>query len=147
MPLDIWVRKRAGFVIINTVMVIPSLLRWWYGDGWLNQLTLIKWAFIRMADRFSIGLLIRTLFAPFRQISADEQARTAGGMMNVIVDKLISRLIGGVMRLVMIIVGAISLVLLAVISLIRIILWPLLPIAPVVGVVLMCVVGAPWKII
>ena len=128
-------------------MVIASLIRWWYSEGWAQQLTKVRWAFIRMSDRFSIGLLIRTLFAPFRQISADEDARTDGGLANVLIDKLVSRLIGCVMRAIMIIVGTVTLILLAVASLIRLVAWPLMPIAPVVGMVVMISVGAPWKLI
>ena len=127
-------------------MVITSLLSWWYVEGWREQLTRIKWAFIRMADRFSIDLLIKTLFAPFRQISADEQAR-GNNLATVITDKLVSRLIGCFMRTIMIIVGTITLILLAIVSAIRMLMWPLLPVLPIVGVILMVVVGAPWKVI
>ena len=127
-------------------MVITSLLSWWYVEGWREQLTRIKRAFIRMADRFSIGLLIKTLFAPFRQISADEQAR-GNNLATVITDKLVSRLIGCFMRTIMIIVGTITLILLAIVSAIRMLMWPLLPVLPIVGVILMVVVGAPWKVI
>lgn len=128
-------------------MVITSLLEWWYSDGWLSELTRIRWPFLKVADKFSIGLLVKTLLAPFRQISADEQARTAGGLINVLIDKLISRLVGLFMRLVMIILGIVTLLLLAVVSLIRMIVWPILPLLPVIGVALMLMVGAPWQII
>lgn len=128
-------------------MVITSLLGWWYSDGWLSELTRIRWSFLKVADKFSIGLLVKTLLAPFRQISADEQARTDGGLINVLIDKLISRLVGLFMRLVMIILGLVTLLLLAVVSLIRIIVWPILPLLPVIGVALMLMVGAPWQII
>lgn len=128
-------------------MVITSLLEWWYSDGWLSELTRIRWSFLKVADKFSIGLLVKTLLAPFRQISADEQARTAGGLINVLIDKLISRLVGLFMRLVMIILGIVTLLLLAVVSLIRMIVWPILPLLPVIGVALMLMVGAPWQII
>lgn len=127
-------------------MVITSLLSWWYVEGWREQLTRIKWAFIRIADHFSIGLLIKTLFAPFRQISADEQAR-GNNLATVITDKLVSRLIGCFMRTIMIIVGTVTLILLAIVSAIRLLMWPLLPVLPIVGVVLMITVGAPWKVI
>ena len=127
-------------------MLMTSLLGWWYVEGWREQLTRVKWAFIRMADRFSIGLMIKTLFAPFRQISADEQAR-GNNLATVITDKLVSRLIGCFMRTIMIIVGTITLLLLAVVSLIRLLLWSLLPVMPVVGIILMIAVGAPWKVI
>lgn len=100
-----------------------------------------------MADRFSIGLLFKTLFAPFRQISADETAKTDGGVINVVIDKLISRMIGGVMRLTMIIVGTITLAILLVVSVIRLVIWPIMPFMPLIGLALIAIVGAPWKII
>lgn len=128
-------------------MVITSLLGWWYSDGWLSELTRIRWSFLKVADKFSIGLLAKTLLAPFRQISANEQARTAGGLINVLIDKLISRLVGLFMRLVMITLGLVTLLLLMAISLIRIVVWPMLPLLPVIGVALMLMVGAPWQII
>lgn len=135
------------YVCYNRFMLIMGLFRWWYADGWLNQLGDVKATFARVADRFSIGLLIRTLFAPFRQISNDEQGQGASGKISVLVDKLVSRTIGGFMRTVMIIVGTVTLCLLAIISLARLIVWPLIPIAPIVGLIMMSVVGAPWKVI
>lgn len=128
-------------------MVIISLLSWWYSEGWLEQISLTKRSFIKLADKFSIGMLLRTLFAPFRQISVGEQAGKTASLASVIADKLISRLVGSVMRLVMVFVGALALIIYAIISVLRLAGWPLLPLAPVLGLILMVSVGAPWKII
>ena len=128
-------------------MVIISLLSWWYSEGWLEQISLTKRSFIKLADKFSIGMLLRTLFAPFRQISVGEQAGKTASLASVIADKLISRLVGSVMRLVMVFVGTLALIIYAIISAFRLAGWPLLPLAPVLGLILMVSVGAPWKII
>lgn len=128
-------------------MVIISLLSWWYSEGWLEQISLTKRSFIKLADKFSIGMLLRTLFAPFRQISVGEQAGKTASLTSVIADKLISRLVGSVMRLVMVFVGTLALIIYAIISVLRLAGWPLLPLAPVLGLILMVSVGAPWKII
>ena len=128
-------------------MVIISLLSWWYSEGWLEQISLTKRSFIKLADKFSIGMLLKTLFAPFRQISVGEQAGKTASLASVIADKLISRLVGSVMRLVMVFVGALALIIYAIISVLRLAGWPLLPLAPVLGLILMVSVGAPWKII
>ena len=128
-------------------MVIISLLSWWYSEGWLEQISLTKRSFIKLADKFSIGMLLKTLFAPFRQISVGEQAGKTASLASVIADKLISRLVGSVMRLVMVFVGTLTLIIYAIISVFRLAGWPLLPLAPVLGLVLMVSVGAPWKII
>ncbi len=128
-------------------MVIISLLSWWYSEGWLEQISLTKRSFIKLADKFSIGMLLRTFFAPFRQISVGEQAGKTASLASVIADKLISRLVGSVMRLVMVFVGTLALIIYAIISVLRLAGWPLLPLAPVLGLILMVSVGAPWKII
>ena len=128
-------------------MVIISLLSWWYSEGWLEQISLTKRSFIKLADKFSIGMLLKTLFAPFRQISVGEQAGKTASLTSVIADKLISRLVGSVMRLVMVFVGTLALIIYAIISVLRLAGWPLLPLAPVLGLILMVSVGAPWKII
>ena len=128
-------------------MVIISLLSWWYSEGWLEQISLTKRSFIKLADKFSIGMLLKTLFAPFRQISVGEQAGKTASLTSVIADKLISRLVGSVMRLVMVFVGTLTLIIYAIISVFRLAGWPLLPLAPVLGLILMVSVGAPWKII
>ena len=126
-------------------MLISSLVSWWYFGGWLGQVDRVRSVLLRVADKFSIGLLIRTLFAPFRQIAADEQAR-GDSFFAVLTDKLVSRLIGFIMRTAMIIAGCISLVVLAVVSLVRLLVWPLLPVMPLVGLILMLAVGVPWTI-
>ena len=128
-------------------MVIISLLSWWYSEGWLEQISLTKRSFIKLADKFSIGMLLKTLFAPFRQISVGEQAGKTASLASVVADKLISRLVGSVMRLVMVFVGMLALIIYAIISLLRLAGWPLLPLAPVLGLILMVSVGASWKII
>jgi hypothetical protein len=123
------------------------MMRWWYLDEWKDQAAKARLAFLKVADYFSIGLLIRTLFAPFRQISANEAGRTLDEKMQVAVDKGISRLIGFVVRSLTIIAGLIVLAGLAIISGVRLIIWPLLPVMPAVGLVLTGTVGAPWTLI
>lgn len=55
-------------------------------------------------------------------------------------DKLLSRVIGAIVRLMILIFGTIFLVAEAILSLIFVIIWPAIPLAPIACVVL-CVVG------
>lgn len=126
-------------------MVMAQLIIWWYGEGWLDQLRRIRYGFIKLADRFSISLLLKTFFAPFRQISADDTGKTINAMFDAMLSKLISRMIGAIMRFNVIIIGVVSLVLLAVLDLIRLIGWLILPAIPLLGFILMITVGTPWK--
>ena len=82
--------------------------------------------------------LIRTLFKPFRQISAD--SATTGSSLDLkwhmFIDRLISRIVGFFSRLILLITGCILIILGGIISLILIIIWPLIPLAPIAGIIL-----------
>jgi hypothetical protein len=52
------------------IMVILGLLSWWYGAGWQQRFVYMRTHIEGMFDYFSIDLLARTLFSPFRQIAA-----------------------------------------------------------------------------
>lgn len=127
-------------------MLLVGFFQWWYGAGWRDQYARISVALSRVSDYFSISLLLKTLFKPFRQISADEQARGMQGVFQVMLDKLISRAIGMIMRLFMVVAGVISLLVVALLGLVRLLVWPLFFFLPLIGIVLMFTVGTPWRI-
>ena len=126
-------------------MLFVSLIRWWYGLGWLDQVRLVRSRFDRTADLFSIELSLRTLFKPFRQIDADEVRK---GSLDVIFrawfDQLFSRLVGSFARTVLIVIGSIAVFIEAVVGVVRLAVWPVLPLAPVVGLVLVTMGWIPW---
>jgi len=88
------------------------------------------------ADFFSIGLLITTIFAPFRQISAGRVNGPIGVQVRAFFDKLVSRFIGALVRLFMIFVGLFALFFQAVFGIVMIIAWPILPLMVVAGLIL-----------
>lgn len=128
-------------------MIFIGLLKWWYGVGWQGVLNRQLLGLRVTADYFSIGLLLKTLFSPFRQIGSDETSREAGGKFNLFIDKLISRSIGAVVRLMTIIGGTVCLLFRLIFGIICLAIWPMLPLSPVFGLILTVVVGAPWKLI
>jgi len=126
-------------------MLVVSLLSWWYGAGWRDQINLVSNRLLGAADRYSISLLLRSLFAPFRQISAASvNSGPLDARMRAWADKLISRCIGAMVRSVLIITGTIFLVFEIIVGVIRLIVWPILPMAPVIGFILMSMGWLPW---
>lgn len=95
-------------------------------------------------DFFSIDLLIGTLFAPFRQISAGQVRGPLGVQLHAFFDRLVSRLIGAMVRSFLIIAGSIVLVCTLIIGAALLIGWALLPLMPIVGVVLSTMRWLPW---
>ncbi len=117
-------------------MQVLSFLRWWYGEGWLGQLSAQQLYLRKIGDFFSVSLLLRNLFQPFRQISAGSVRGGLGVQFRAWLDRLISRMIGAIVRLFMICMGGIWWCLSALMSAITLALWPLLPLAPLIGLVL-----------
>jgi len=120
-----------------------SLIGWWYGAGFLVRLRGLGAALGRTADNFSIGLMLRTLFNPFRQIDAGATGKGIGEAFQAFLSRLISRAVGFVMRTVMILVGSLVLLVQLAGSLVVILLHLAVPILPVAGVMLMLVGWVP----
>ena len=97
-------------------------------------------------DYFSIDLLLRTFFSPFRQISAGQVRGPLGVQMRALLDRIISRVIGAMIRLVMIIVGIFAIILYALIGGLMVAVWGIIPVLPVLGVVLFVSGWVPWSL-
>jgi hypothetical protein len=124
-------------------MFLVGILSWWYGDGWMQRAGLIRERLARTLDFFSISLLFKTLFSPFRQISAGKIRGSIGVQMHAFFDRLISRIIGAMVRTFMIAAGVIVIALHIVWGLIVLVGWALVPLLPVVGILLFSIGWAP----
>lgn len=124
-------------------MFLVGLISWWYGRGWREQLTILQRRLGATAAFFSIGQLLMTLFAPFRQISAGRTSGPAGAVLRGLVDNLISRMIGAIVRLFTIIAGIIVLAVQAIYGVLIVVFWLFVPLFPVVGLIIMAIGWVP----
>jgi hypothetical protein len=127
-------------------MFIVGLLSWWYGAGWKQRVFNAREQLADMYDYFSIDLLLRTLFSPFRQISAGSVQGPIGVQFRAWFDRLISRTIGMIVRSMMIVIGIITMISSAMIHGVVILLWAFVPIVPVLGVIIAMAGWIPWHI-
>lgn len=125
-------------------MFIVGLIGWWYGPGWRRSASRVAERLAATADFFSIGLLARTLFAPFRQISAGKVRGSLSVILHAWLDKLISRLIGAMVRSAMMVAGVIALAVHGAIGSLLIVGWLVVPVLPLVGVMLALKGWLPW---
>lgn len=116
------------------MLLIAELFRWWYGDGWRQRVQFIAGRLDGTIDYFSFDLLLKTLFAPFRQISVGRVDGPLEVKLRALVDKLFSRVIGAFIRSIILLVGAIAIGLQVVMSLLLLVGWGLVPLLPVIGV-------------
>lgn len=125
-------------------MFLVGFFSWWYGRGWVGQWRRIADRFRRTLDFFSVGQLLSTLFAPFRQISAGGAGQPGmGAALRAFFDRLISRVIGAIVRLGTILVGILVIFLQAVYEVIIMVVWWFLPLLPIAGLVMFAVGWVP----
>ena len=127
-------------------MFIVGLLSWWYGAGWKQRAVLVRERLLATIDYFSIDLLIKTLFAPYRQISAGQVSGPLGVRWRAFVDRLISRCIGAVIRTVVMAVGIVAILFHALVGLSVLVLWLAIPAFPILGIVMSMIGWVPsWN--
>lgn len=107
-------------------MLAVELLRWWYGNGWSLAARMSQRRIMKISQLFSVPILLRTLFAPWRRIvtppggGIDAQMRALG-------DNMISRTVGFGVRIIVLLTAAIGMLFMTVIAMLELILWPLVP--------------------
>ena len=116
-------------------MFLRGFISWWYFDGLLRRLQMIKSRLSASADFFSVELLISTLFAPYRQISAGNVAGSLSDQIKAFFDKLLSCTIGAVIRIFMIIFGLIAMFLQVLFGIIILAVWLIIPLLPTIGLI------------
>lgn len=119
-------------------MAVLQMFSWWYLSGWSVFLHKIRTGLVNITDFFSMSSLLRTLFKPYRQISA-ETAQSNSSLdlkFRMFTDRLVSRIIGFVSRLFLLLIGTIVIIIGGLISFITLVLWPFIPLTPIAGLVL-----------
>lgn len=122
-------------------MLLTTLFTWWYGIGWLTLVRKVNGRVNGVLRFFSVVQLAGSLFAPFRQISAGNVRGPLGVKLRAWGDKQFSRMVGAVVRSLLILCGLVGAAFYAAFGFIIIVMWPLVPALPFVGV-LLTVVGA-----
>jgi hypothetical protein len=116
-------------------MLVVAFLSWWYGPGWGD-------ASRRLAERirgtylgFSVPILLRTLFAPWRRISTPP-GTSLQDKLRALVDNTVSRCVGFVVRLMALLLALLTIGAYAVVGGALLALWPAIPLlGPVLIVV------------
>lgn len=115
-------------------MLLFTMLGWWYTRGWAwvaRYFLLVRNK--RILEFFSVIDLLKTLFAPFRQDVIDTKRAPLGLKLQALGGNIISRILGFLIRTVLIVCGLLLTCINTVVGLAIVGLWPLLPFAPLVS--------------
>ena len=126
-------------------MFLVGIFQWWYGNGLLQYIRQSFLGVLRTADFFSVGLLLKTLFNPFRQISAAPVGGDLSVQLSAFFDKMFSRVIGAVVRSMVVIIGILMILLRFLWMIVEIIMWLALPLMPLIGIILWQLGVSVWK--
>lgn len=124
-------------------MFIMGLFSWWYGAGWRQRAGIVKERLMSSIDYFSIDLLLRTYFSPFRQISAGGVDGPIAIKVQAFFDKLISRIIGAIVRTLIIAIGVVTITLHTILGCIVLVVWAIIPLLPFIGAILFAIGWVP----
>jgi hypothetical protein len=116
------------------VMLSLELFSWWYSQGWLQVIKSSGRRMVRISNIFSVPILLRTLWAPWRRIVTYPGA-SIEAKLRAVGDNLVSRCIGFTVRIMVLITAGIMLVAVASLGLVSIIAWPVVPFA-IVGLII-----------
>ena len=106
--------------------MIIELLRWWYGPGWIGAFKRINTRTAGVANAFSAGTLLKTLFAPWKRIQYSGKSFDA--KMQALIDNMVSRTVGFTVRLMVLIAAIVMIVGSLVLSAGIVIVWPFVPV-------------------
>lgn len=113
------------------------VLQWRYGAG-------CQWAWKRAVNErinwvnqaFSIPAMIRTWFSPFKQTYSNTNKGSIDMRVQASIDNFVSRLIGTLLRTILIFVGFLGIIASLATGILIILIWPLVPWFPVIAIFL-----------
>lgn len=116
-------------------MLVAAFFKWWYGAGWKLAWQSVGKRLQSIAHVFSVRLLVRTLFSPWRRVVA-ERSRGFDGAMHAAIDNAVGRFIGFSVRCIVLITAGITMVAIGLVGGVVLVAWPLMPPAALVLVVI-----------
>lgn len=107
-------------------MLAVSLALWWYSRGWANTVTNLMSMVSGISRLFSVPILLRTLFSPWKRIISYPGA-SLDAKMRALVDNLVSRAVGFVVRILVLLTALVMEAAAGCLGVAWIIVWPCLP--------------------
>jgi hypothetical protein len=107
-------------------MLALELFTWWYGQGWAAAAQNTRKMLMSILHAFSVLILLRTLFAPWRRIITYPGA-SLEAKLHAFGDNIVSRAIGFVVRLIVLLTAFLMSAVALITGIAGVILWPLVP--------------------
>lgn len=108
------------------------MITWWYGLGWLQRVASLKAQLANWMKYFSLGILLKTLFQPWKQITTVAGSGTSlDAKKDALIDNMVSRLVGFLVRSSVFFVALLVVAVVLVVNVVYVLIWPLIPLSPI----------------
>lgn len=115
--------------------MLIEMVVWWYTSGFIQAMQRAAKRLIAIWRMFSILIIIRTLFSPWKRIISPP-GKSLEQIFRAWVDNLISRLVGFVVRIIVIFMSLVICTGMAAFGVVSITFWLLLPIIPIISLIM-----------
>ncbi|HUD20968.1 MAG TPA: hypothetical protein VMQ44_02790 [Candidatus Saccharimonadales bacterium] len=109
--------------------MLTEYLLWWYGEGVSVSWRVASAVLYEVSDFFSLPILLKTLFAPWKNDVLSARNISLSDQFKIWEQNFISRLVGFVVRSIIIVVTLVILALLTMVEAVVLLLWLLVPLA------------------
>lgn len=110
-----------------------QIFSWWYGPGFSWNIIQIKKKLDAIGQTLAISILLKTLFAPWKQITSNNYQIS---FFQKLIDNSVSRFIGFLLRFFMLIFGGVWALGVIIFGFIWLVLWPFIPVSPFILAIL-----------
>jgi hypothetical protein len=115
-------------------MLFLEFFKWWYGVGWQKAVKggvgLVK----KVELSFSISVLLRTLFSPWKRIISPP-GRALEDKLRAVLDNIVSRTVGFFVRAFSLMAAAVLITCASIVGLFIALSWPLIPVLFVISAI------------
>lgn len=112
-----------------------DIFGWWYSQGMREFLVYLKAFFLKITDLFSVKMLLRTFFAPWKRDIVSLEGLPFNLMMRVIIFNLVARLIGAVIKTFILFIYLFAMAIFLGLALFLVLIWLFLPLISIVGII------------
>ena len=123
---------------MNSILIFTGYLSWHYGRAFSDILvvwTNFFWFFLHF---FSIPLLVRTLFSPWKRLHENyRQGFHPEDFFQALIVNIIMRIVGAIIRVIIIVIGILTLLTVTILGVIFLLFWTIAP----AGVVIFMLAG------
>lgn len=108
--------------------LVLEYFAWWYTDGFIRLLKYLKAFVVVLADNFSVRVILRTFFQPWKRDIASTKGLSLDKRFQVWVGNLIARVFGMIIKGITFVIFLLFFIVLIVFELLIFIVWLLFPI-------------------